>query len=36
VLRYGDWFDNAKRVRELVAELEALCLSIAERDEDWT
>ncbi|MDA8039182.1 MAG: hypothetical protein M0Z69_08475 [Actinomycetota bacterium] len=31
--RYGTWFDNAKRIRQLVAELEALSLRIAERDE---
>lgn len=36
VARYGDWFGNAKRARELLAELEALSLHIAERDEDWT
>ncbi|MDA8284856.1 MAG: hypothetical protein M0Z42_16550 [Actinomycetota bacterium] len=33
--RYGPWFDNAKHLRELVAELEALSLTIAERDENW-
>jgi hypothetical protein len=33
--RYGAWFDNAKRARELLAELEALSLRIAERDEGW-
>lgn len=36
VARYGAWFDNAKRVRELLAELEALSLRVAERDEDWS
>lgn len=36
VARYGPWFDNARRARELLAELEALSLRIAERDGDWT
>ncbi len=34
--RYGAWFDNAKHVRELVAELETLSLRVAERDEGWS
>lgn len=34
--RYGEWFENAKRVRAHVAELEALSLEVAERGEDWT
>ncbi len=33
--RYGDWFTNARRIRELVAELEALSLGVAERGEHW-
>lgn len=33
--RYGKWFENAKRIRALVAELEELSLRVAERDEDW-
>ncbi len=33
--RYGEWFENAKRIRALVAELETLSLVVAERDEDW-
>jgi hypothetical protein len=33
--RYEQWFENAKRIRALVAELEELSLSVAERDEDW-
>ncbi len=33
--RYEEWFENAKRIRALVAELEELSLSVAERDEDW-
>ena len=33
--RYEQWFENAKRIRVLVAELEALSLSVAARDEDW-
>lgn len=36
VARYGPWFDNAKRLRELVDELEALSLRIAERDQGWS
>jgi hypothetical protein len=34
--RYGSWFANARRIRELVAELETLSLGIAERGETWT
>lgn len=33
--RYRDWFANARRVRELTRELEALSLAIAESAEDW-
>ncbi|MBA2319004.1 MAG: hypothetical protein H0V93_14680 [Euzebyales bacterium] len=33
--RYQPWFDNARRLRELVAELEALSLRAAERAEGW-
>jgi len=32
---YGPWFDNHKRLRELVAELEDLSLAIAEADPRW-
>ena len=32
---YGPWFDNHKRLRELVAELEELSLAIAENDPRW-
>jgi Family of unknown function (DUF6788) len=32
---YGPWFDNHKRLRELIAELEELSLSIAENDPRW-
>src|SRR5256886_17313259 len=32
---YGPWFDNHKRLRELIAELEALSLAIAENDPRW-
>jgi len=35
VERYEDWFSNAKRARELLTELEALSLRIAERTEGW-
>jgi len=33
--RYRPWFENRKRVRELVSELEALSLEIAEQAEGW-
>lgn len=33
--RYEPWFDNARRLRHLVAELEALSLKIAEHAEGW-
>ncbi|MGI8631903.1 MAG: DUF6788 family protein [Solirubrobacterales bacterium] len=33
--RYQPWFDNARRLRELNAELEALSLRAAERAEGW-
>lgn len=33
--RYEEWFANAKRVRSLLTELEALSLRIAERAEGW-
>jgi hypothetical protein len=33
--RYRDWFANARRIRELAGELEALSLEIAESAEDW-
>ena len=32
---YGPWFDNHKRLRELVAELEEISLAIAEADPRW-
>ena len=32
---YGPWFDNHKRLRELVAELEEISLAIAEDDPRW-
>ena len=32
---YGPWFDNHRRLRELVAELEELSLAIAESDPRW-
>jgi hypothetical protein len=32
---YQPWFDNHRRLRELVAELEALSLAIAEADPRW-
>lgn len=35
VARYGPWFDNARCARELLGELEALSLRVAERDGDW-
>ena len=33
--RYRDWFANARRIRELAGELEALSLEIAESAEGW-
>jgi hypothetical protein len=33
--RYRDWFANARRIRELTGELEALSLEIAASTEDW-
>lgn len=33
--RYRPWLDNNRRLRELIAELEALSLKIAERAEGW-
>jgi hypothetical protein len=33
--RYAAWFDNARRLRALTIELEALSLEIAESAEDW-
>jgi hypothetical protein len=35
VERYRPWFDNAKRLRELVAELEALSTDVTARAEGW-
>jgi hypothetical protein len=32
---YAPWFDNHKRIRELLAELEELSLAIAEKDPRW-
>ena len=32
---YGPWFDNHRRLRELITELEALSLAIAENDPRW-
>ena len=33
--RYRPWFDNARRLRELLSELEALSLRTAEEAEGW-
>jgi hypothetical protein len=33
--RYQPWFDNAKRLRQLVNELEALSASVAAKAEGW-
>jgi len=35
VKRYRTWFDNAKRLRALTAELEALSAGIATETEGW-
>jgi hypothetical protein len=32
---YGSWFGNAKRIRTLTSELEALSLEVAESAEEW-
>lgn len=32
---YQDWFDNQRRLRALIAELEALSLVIADADPRW-
>ncbi len=34
--RYQPWFDNHRRLRELLTELEALSLHTAEQAENWT
>ena len=33
--RYREWFANAQRARQLLAELETLSLSVAEKTEGW-
>jgi len=33
--RYQPWFDNARRLRELIAELESLSLHTIHDAEDW-
>jgi hypothetical protein len=33
---YQPWFDNHRRLRELITELETLSLAIAEADPRWT
>ena len=33
--RYRPWFDNASRLRTLIAELEALSAEVAEQAEGW-
>ena len=33
--RYEDWFVNAKRIRDLLTELETLSLRVVERTEGW-
>jgi hypothetical protein len=32
---YGPWFDNRKRLRELIAELEEISLAITGNDPRW-
>ena len=32
---YGDWFDNQRRLRELLRQLEELSLAIVEADPRW-
>jgi hypothetical protein len=33
--RYRPWFDNARRLREIVSELERLSLHVVERSAGW-
>lgn len=33
--RYQDWFDSARKLRDAVSALEALCLSAASEAEGW-
>ena len=33
--RYGPWFENAKRIRELLAELERISVAAMARAEGW-
>jgi hypothetical protein len=33
--RYRPWFENTRRLRQLIAELEALSLNAAEQAEGW-
>ncbi len=33
--RYRPWFENNRRLRQLISELEALCLQTAEQAEGW-
>ncbi|MGH9055934.1 MAG: DUF6788 family protein [Acidimicrobiales bacterium] len=35
VARYRPWFDNARRLRALITQLEALSLAVAETNEGW-
>lgn len=35
VERYRPWFENARRLRELISELEALSALVAARAEKW-
>lgn len=35
IQRYQGWFDQARRLRDLLAQLETLSLRIAERAEGW-
>jgi hypothetical protein len=34
--RYQDWFDNDRRLKALVAELEELSITIVDQAEGWT
>lgn len=34
-VRYETWFTNARRLRQLLTELEGLSLCVAERNEGW-
>ena len=34
--RYGDWFDNDRRLKALITELEELSITLIDQAEGWT